>query len=144
MVVVDLNSLNFFFLIQRQHAPQHFSNIEKDKSQYSSKNLLVTILSMIFIQKRSRVLFKKMLFILKYCSEFEFTSVYVNVTDFLNLKKIVEKILKCKKLDVYIYLFNDGAILEEKDYLNNLEEWTELFILKQNQKKKLENYFEVK
>ena len=28
-----------------------------------------------------------MLFILKYCSEFEFTSVYVNVTDFLNLKK---------------------------------------------------------
>ena len=28
-----------------------------------------------------------MLFILKYCSEFQFTSVYVNVTDFLNLKK---------------------------------------------------------
>ena len=85
-----------------------------------------------------------MFFILKYCSEFEFTSVYVNVTDFLNLKKIVEKILKCKKLDVCIYLFNDGAIIEESDYLNNLEEWTELFILKQNQKKKLENYFEVK
>ena len=88
MVVVDLNSLNFFFLIQRQHAPQQFSNIEKDKSQYSSKNLLVTILSIIFIQKRSQVLFKKMLFILKYCSEFEFTSVYLNVTDFLNLKKV--------------------------------------------------------
>ena len=29
-----------------------------------------------------------MLFILKYCSEFEFTSVYMNVTDFLNLKKV--------------------------------------------------------
>ena len=28
-----------------------------------------------------------MLFILKYCSEFQFTSVYVNVTDFLNFKK---------------------------------------------------------
>ena len=95
----------------------------------------MAILSIIFIQERSQVLFKKMFFILKYCSKFEFTSVYVNVADFLNLKKIVEKILKCKKLDVYIYLFNDGAIIEENDYLNNLEEWTELFILKQNQKK---------
>ena len=95
----------------------------------------MAILSIIFIQERSQVLFKKMFFILKYCSKFEFTSVYVNVADFLNLKKIVEKILKCKKLDVYIYLFNDGAIIEENDDLNNLEEWTELFILKQNQKK---------
>ena len=65
----------------------------------------MAILSIIFIQERSQVLFKKMFFILKYCSKFEFTSVYVNVADFLNLKKIVEKILKCKKLDVYIYLF---------------------------------------
>ena len=28
-----------------------------------------------------------MFFILKYCSEFEFTSVYVNLTDFFKLKK---------------------------------------------------------
>ena len=76
-----------------------------------------------------------MFFILKHCSEFEFTSVYVNVTDFLNLKKIASKILKCKKSDVYIYLFNDGTIIEENDYLINLEEWTELFVLKQNHKK---------
>ena len=65
---------------------------------------------------------KKKVFILKHCSEFEFTSVYVNVTDFLNLKKIASKILKCKKSDVYIYLFNDGTIIEENDYLINLEE----------------------
>ena len=45
-----------------------------------------------------------MFFILKYCSEFEFTSVYVNLTDFLNLKKnscassvaFAEKILDTK------------------------------------------------
>ena len=63
-----------------------------------------------------------MFFILKYCSEFGFTSVYVNVTDFLNSKKIAAKILKWKKSDVYIYLFNDGTIIEENDYLINLEE----------------------
>ena len=45
---------------------------------------------------------------------------------------------------VFIYLFNDGTIIEENYYLINLEEWTELFILKQNQKNKLEHYFEVK
>ena len=75
-----------------------------------------------------------MFFILKYCGEFEFTSVYVNVTDFLNLKKIAAKILKCKN-SVYVYLFNDGTKIEENDYLISLEEWTELFILKQCQKK---------
>ena len=50
--------------------------------------------------------FKKMFFILKYCSEFEFTSVYVKVTEFLNLKKnscassvaFAEKILDKKLL----------------------------------------------
>ena len=85
-----------------------------------------------------------MFFILKYCGEFEFTSVYVNVTEFLNLKKIAVKILKCKNSNVYVYLFNDGTKIEENDYLISLEEWTELFILKQCQKKKLENYFVVK
>ena len=76
-----------------------------------------------------------MFFILKHCSEFEFTSVYVNVTGFFNSKKIAAKILKCKKSDAYIYLSNDGTIIEENDYLINLEEWTELFVLKQNHKK---------
>ena len=96
----------------------------------------MTILPIIFYTKKiSSLIFKKMFFILKYCSEFEFTSVYVNVTDFLNLKKIAAKILKCKNSNVYVYLFNDGTKIEENDYLISLEEWTELFILKQCQKK---------
>ena len=108
----------------------------------SSNN--IHFLTLIQHQHAPQSYFKKKFFILKNCSEFEFTSVNVNVTDYLNLKKIAAKISKCKKSDVYIYLFNDGTIIEENDYLINLEEWTELFILKQNQKKKLENYFEVK
>ena len=86
----------------------------------SSNN--IHFLTLIQHQHTPQSYFKKKVFILKHCSEFEFTSVYVNVTDFLNLKKIASKILKCKKSDVYIYLFNDGTIIEENDYLINLEE----------------------
>ena len=56
---------------------------------------------------------------------------------FFKLKKIDAEILECKNSDVSVFLFNDGTKIEENDYLINLEDWTELFIFKQCQKKKV-------
>ena len=85
--------------------------------------------------------FKKF-FILKYCGEFN-TS-FLNVTSFLNLKKIAAKILNPKMSEVSGFLFVDGTEIVKNDYLYTLEEGTELFICKQCHREKLKNYFDVK
>ena len=85
-----------------------------------------------------------MFFILKFCAEFEFSSVYVNVTDFLNLTQLAAEIVKCENSDISVFLFNCGTEIDDDNYLYTLENWTELFICKQCQKKKLKNYFDVK
>ena len=77
-----------------------------------------------------------MFFILKFCAEFEFSSVYVNVTDFLNLTQLAAEIVECENSDISVFLFSCGTEIDDDNYLSTLENWAELFICKQCEKKK--------
>lgn len=85
-----------------------------------------------------------MFFTLKYCGEFELNTSFVNVTNFLNLKKRAAKILNSKKSEVSVFLFLDGTEIVKNNYLYTLEGGTELFICKQCHREKLKNYFDIK
>ena len=85
-----------------------------------------------------------MFFILKFCGQFGFSSSFVNVTDFSNLKNLAAQILECKNSDVSVFLFVDGTQIDDNDCLISLENWTELFICKPCQREKSLIYFDAK
>ena len=81
---------------------------------------------------------------MKFCGQFGFSSSFVNVTDFSNLKNLAAQILGCENSDVSVFLFVDDIQIDENDYLCTLENWTEIFICKPYQREKLLIYFDIK
>ena len=85
-----------------------------------------------------------MYFILKYSGENGFEKRYINVTDIDNLGLLASEVLLCLPIDISLFLFVDGTQIDDNDYLETLESWTELFICKPGQREKLLIYFDIK
>ena len=71
-----------------------------------------------------------MYFVLHFSAQNGFDHVRVNVTDLENLFLLASDILDCPTQDVSIFLFVDGTLIDENEYLKTLDSWTELFICK--------------
>ena len=78
-----------------------------------------------------------MYFVLNYSAQNSFDHAHVNVTDLDNLLLLASNILDCLVQDVSLFLFVDGTLIDENEYLKTLDSWTELFICKLCQKEKL-------
>lgn len=85
-----------------------------------------------------------MFFILNFCGENGFYHCSVHVSDINHLFSKASDILKCSKQDLSLFLFVDGILIDENDYLKTLEPGTELIIYKSDQKDKLLIYFDIK
>ena len=85
-----------------------------------------------------------MYFVLNYSAQNGFDHAHVNVTDLDNLLLLASNILDCLVQDVSLFLFVDGTLIDENEYLKTLDSWTELFICKPCQKEKLLIYFDIK
>ena len=85
-----------------------------------------------------------MYFILKYSGESGFEKRNISVTDIDNLRLLASEVLQCLPIDISLFLFVDGTQIDDNDYLETLESWTELFICKPSQREKLLIYSDVK
>ena len=85
-----------------------------------------------------------MSFVLNFSAQNGFDYVHVNVTDLENLLLLASDILDCPAQDVLLFLFVDGTLIDENEYLKMLDSWTELFICEPCQKEKLSIYFDIK
>ena len=85
-----------------------------------------------------------MYFILKYSGESGFEKRNISVTDIDNLRLLASEVLQCLPIDISLFLFVDGTQIDDNDYLETLESWTELFICKPSQREKLLIYFDIK
>ena len=85
-----------------------------------------------------------MFFILNVCGENGFYHCSVLVSDINHLFCKASDILKCSKQDLSLFLFVDGTLIDENDYLKTLEPGTELIVSKSDQKDKLLIFFDIK
>ena len=85
-----------------------------------------------------------MFFVLNFWEENGFEHVSVHVRDIGHLFCIASEILKECKENLFLFLFVDGALIDENAYCKTLEPGTGLFVCRSNQKEKLLIYFDVK
>ena len=85
-----------------------------------------------------------MYFVLNYSAQNGFDHAHVNVTNLDNLLLLASDILDCLVQDVSLFLFVDGTLIDENEYLKTFDSWTELFIRKPCQKEKLLINFDIK
>ena len=85
-----------------------------------------------------------MFLVLNFCEENGFEHVSVHVRDIGHLFCIASEILKECKENLFLFLFVDGALIDENAYCKTLEPGTGLFVCRSNQKEKLLIYFDVK
>ena len=85
-----------------------------------------------------------MFFILHFCGENGFDHCSVHASDINHLFCEASDVLKCSKQDLSLFLFVDGTLMDENDYLKTLEPGTELIVCKSDRKDKLLVYFDIK
>ena len=85
-----------------------------------------------------------MFLVLNFCEENGFEHVSVHVRDIGHLFCIASEVLKECKENLFLFLFVDGALIDENAYCKTLEPGTGLFVCRSNQKEKLLIYFDVK
>ena len=78
-----------------------------------------------------------MFVILNFCAGNGFDHCFVHVSDINHLFCKASDILKCIKQDLSLFLFVDGTLIDENDYLKTLEPGIELIVCKSDQKDKL-------
>ena len=84
------------------------------------------------------------MFLVIFCDENGFDDIAVNVTSLEKLYDLASDILDIPSQDIFLFLFVDGTLIDNKKYLESLPAWTQLFICKPCQKEKLLIYFEIK
>ena len=85
-----------------------------------------------------------MYFLLVFCAQNGFDDIAVNVTCLENLLDLAFDIWNIPPQDVSLFLFVDGTLIDENNFLQTLPDWTKLLICKSCQKEKLLIYFDVK
>lgn len=71
-----------------------------------------------------------------FCCENGFDDIAINVTSFEKLLELASDILDISPQDISVFLFEDGTLIDNNDYLETLPAWTPLFICKPTQKEK--------
>ena len=85
-----------------------------------------------------------MYFLLIFCGHNGFDNLAVNVTCLEKLLDLASDILDIPSQDVLLFLFADGTLIDDNEYLKTLPVWSQLLICKPCQKEKLLIYFDIK
>ena len=85
-----------------------------------------------------------MYFLLIFCGPNGFDDTAVNVTSLEKLLDLASDILDIPSQDVSLFLFVDGTLIDDNEYLKTLPVWSQLLICKPCQKEKLLIYFDIK
>ena len=85
-----------------------------------------------------------MYFLLIFCGHNGFDNIAVNVTCLEKLLDLASDILDIPSQDVLLFLFTDGTLIDDNEYLKTLPVWSQLLICKPCQKEKLLIYFDIK
>ena len=111
----------------------------------TSKDLNDLALFLSHLQNQKNLLrVKKMYFTLVYCGEIGFENIEINVSNIVEIFNLSSDILKYLNQDIFLFMFVDGTLIDENDYLQTLPEWTPLIVCPSNQKEKILIYFDVK
>ena len=85
-----------------------------------------------------------MYFLLIFCGPNGFDDTAVNVTSLEKLLDLASDILDIPSQDVSLFLFVDGTLIDDNEYLKTLPVWSQLLICKPFKKKRLLIYFDIK
>ena len=85
-----------------------------------------------------------MYFLLIFCRHNGFDDIAVNVTSLEKLFELASDILDIPSQDVSLFLFLDGTLIDDNEYLKTLPVWSQLLICKYFKKKRLLIYFDIK
>ena len=78
-----------------------------------------------------------MYFWLFFRGENGFDDIAVNVTNLEKLLDLASDILDILSQDIFLFLFVDRTLIDTNEYFETLPVWTQLFICKPSQKKKI-------
>ena len=84
-----------------------------------------------------------MYFLLIFCGHNGFDDIAVNVTSLEKLLDLASD-LDIPSQDVSLFLFVDGTVIDDNEYLKALPVWIQLLICKPCQKERLLIYFDIK
>ena len=85
-----------------------------------------------------------MYFLLNFIGNDGFEDIAVNVANLEKLLYLASNILDCSPQNISCFLFVDGTLIDENNYLETLSVWTQLLVCKPCQKEKLLVYFDIK
>ena len=85
-----------------------------------------------------------MYFLLIFCAQNGFHDIAVNVTCLERLLDLASDILDTPSQDISLFLFVDGTLIDDNDYLETFPFWSQLLICKPCQKERLLIYFDIK
>ena len=85
-----------------------------------------------------------MYFTLVYCGNIGFENIEINLSNIDEIFNLSSDILKYLNQDIFLFMFVDGTLIDENDYLQTLPEWTPLIVCRSDQKEKILIYFDVK
>ena len=85
-----------------------------------------------------------MYFLLIFCRHNGFQDIPLNVICLEKLLDLASDILDIPSQNILVFLFVDGTIIDDNEYLKTLPVWSQLLICKPCQKEKLLIYFGVK
>ena len=85
-----------------------------------------------------------MFFYLKFIKDDPFETVNVEVSNFDELLKVSSEILSCTFDKIYVFLFTDGTLIDENNYLKTSQVWTNLLICISDKKDQILSLFMLK
>ena len=85
-----------------------------------------------------------MFFSLKFIKDDHLENVNIGVTNYDELLKVSSEILSCAINKILVFLFTDGTLIDENNYLETLPIWTKLLICTPVEKEKILSFFYIK
>ena len=82
-----------------------------------------------------------MFFSFKFVKDDHFETKDIEVENFDELWTVSSEILSCAFNEISVFLFTDGTLIDENNYLQTLLIWTKLLICTQDEKENIFSFF---